>query len=311
MILTVTLNAALDVTYEVAELVPGGTHRANAVHERAGGKGVNVARVLTALGHDRVLATGLAGGPAGAEITAELAAAGIPARFAPIAGDSRRTVAIVASGDATMFNEPGPVVTAEEWHGFRELFRALCAEAEVVVLSGSLPPGVPADAYALLTADARARGVRVLLDADGEPLRLGLAAGPDVVKPNTAELARVAGPGPVTEAARSLLDAASGTSAVVVSRGADGLLGVTSGGTWSVRPPRALAGNPTGAGDAAAAALARALCGETPVDWPVALADAVALSAAAVLVPVAGDVDLAAYRAFSQEISCRSSRQPR
>ncbi|GIH71337.1 1-phosphofructokinase family hexose kinase [Sphaerimonospora thailandensis] len=315
MILTVTLNAALDVTYEVAELVPGGTHRASAVHERAGGKGVNVARVLTALGRDRVLATGLAGGPAGAEITRELAAAGIPARFAPIAGDSRRTVTIVASGDATVFNEPGPVVTDGEWHGFRERFRALCGEAEVAVLSGSLPPGVPRDAYAQLTTDARARGVRVLLDADGEALRLGLAARPDVAKPNAAELARVAGPGPVAEAARSLL--ANGPGAVVVSRGADGLLAVTSAGTWSVRPPRPLSGNPTGAGDAVAAALARALRGTAPldraapVDWPAVLADAAALSAAAVLAPVAGDVDLAAYRTFLQEISCHSPRQPR
>ncbi|MEV0972554.1 1-phosphofructokinase family hexose kinase [Microtetraspora glauca] len=307
MILTVTLNAALDVTYEVDGLVPNSSHRVTAVHQRAGGKGVNVARVLASLGAD-VRVTGLAGGRTGAEIAGDLSRAGIPARFGTIEGDSRRTVTVV-SGDATVFNEPGPSVTEPEWRRFRALFVELCRDARVVVLSGSVPPGVGQDAYAQLIADARRHDVRVLLDADHEPLRLGLAARPDVAKPNAAELARVAGPGPVEEAARQLL--AAGPAAVVVSRGADGLLGVTPGGSWTVRPPRRLSGNPTGAGDAVAAALARALLSPGPVDWPRALADAAAMSAAAVLSPVAGDIDLTAYREFLQEITCRSPRPPR
>ncbi|MFB9675503.1 1-phosphofructokinase family hexose kinase [Streptosporangium vulgare] len=297
-IVTVTLNAALDVTYEVEALVPNATHRVAAVHRRAGGKGVNVARVLATLGAE-VVATGLAGGSTGAEITTDLATAGVPARFAPVAGDSRRTVTVVADGDATIFNEPGPAVAPGEWHEFRALFLELCRDARVVVLSGSLPPGVAPGAYAELVADARALGVRVLLDADGEALGLGVAAGPDIVKPNAAELERAAGPGPAEEAASRLLGA--GAAAVVVSRGADGLLAVTPGGSWSARPSRRLPRNPTGSRDAAAAALARALLRPGPADWPAVLADAVALSAAAVLSPVAGTVDLAAYHALSQE----------
>lgn len=297
-IVTVTLNAALDVTYEVETLVPNATHRVTAVHRRAGGKGVNVARVLATLGTE-VVATGLAGGSTGAEITAGLATAGVQARFAPVAGDSRRTVTVVADGDATIFNEPGPAVTPGEWREFRALFPELCRDARVVVLSGSLPPGLAPGAYAELVTEARALGVRVLLDADGEALGLGVAAGPDIAKPNAAELERAAGPGPVEEAASRLLGAGAG--AVVVSRGADGLLAVTPGGSWSARPPRRLPGNPTGAGDAAAAVLARALLRPGPIDWPAVLADAVALSAAAVLSPVAGTVDPAAYLALSQE----------
>ncbi|MGI5488317.1 1-phosphofructokinase family hexose kinase [Microtetraspora malaysiensis] len=307
MILTVTLNAALDVTYEVDGLVPNSSHRVRAVHQRAGGKGVNVARVLASLDAE-VLVTGLIGGGAGAEIADDLSRAGIPARFGAIEGTSRRTVTVV-SGDATVFNEPGPAVTAEEWRRFRGLFRELCRDARVVVLSGSLPPGLAPDSYAELIEDARAEGARVLLDADHEALRLGLAARPDIAKPNAAELARAAGPGPVEEAARRLL--AAGPAAVVVSRGADGLLGVTPDGSWAVRPPRRLSGNPTGAGDAVAAALARALHSPGPLDWPSALADAAAMSAAAVLSPVAGDIDPSAYRAFLQEIACPSPRPPR
>ncbi|RJL34354.1 1-phosphofructokinase family hexose kinase [Bailinhaonella thermotolerans] len=293
MILTVTLNAALDVTYSVPSLVAGSSHRVSVVSGRGGGKGANVARVLAALG-EPVTATGFIGGAVGARVANDLEAGGVRTDFVAIGGETRRSVTIMSAddGDATVFNEPGPVVSRAEWALFVTHFERFIGDYRVVVLSGSLPPGVPESAYAVLCATARAAGARVIVDADGAALRESLAAGPDVVKPNVHELARMLGrPEAAAEDGAALL--ASGPEAVVVSDGPRGLVAFTPGGAWRAVPSETLRGNPTGAGDAAAAALARALATGTP--WPETLADAVALSASAVLTPVAGSVDLPAY----------------
>ncbi len=292
MILTVTANPALDVTYRVATLVPHGTHRVSAVAERAGGKGLNVARVLHTLGVP-VLATGLLGGATGSRVKT-LLSGGPAGSFVPIGGETRRTVAVADDGDATGFWEPGPVVSAAEWAAFLRHFRSLAGAADVVVLSGSLPPGAPADGYATLIE--LSGPARTILDTSGEALRHGLAAGPDVAKPNAAELAAVLGGSCDPVAARAL-----GPRAVVVSHGPDGLVAATAAGTWRSRPPYAVAGNPTGAGDACVAALARGLAAGTP--WPQLLSDAVALSAAAVAAPVAGAVDLDLYRRIQHDVT--------
>lgn len=280
MILTVTLNAALDITYRVDALVVHGTNRTGEVYQRAGGKGINVARVLHALGHD-VVVTGLAGGGTGDDIRRDLATAGLRDELIGIAGESRRTVTIVDRSDATVLNEPGPVIAAEEWRHFVTRFRSRATDADAVVLSGSVPPGLPADAYAQL---GRAAGERpVLLDAAGPALLAGLAAGPAIVKPNRVELAEL---GATPESLRQ-----QGAGAVVVSCGAEGLLAVTGEGRWRARPGEVVAGNPTGAGDAVVAALAAGMARS----WPDRLRDAVALSAATVLAPVAGAFDRAAF----------------
>ncbi|MCX2970881.1 MULTISPECIES: 1-phosphofructokinase family hexose kinase [Streptomyces] len=288
MILTVTLNAALDVTYGVERLAPRSSHRVEATHERAGGKGVNVSRVLRALGHETV-ATGLCGGPTGDAVRRDLAAAGLPDAFVPIAADSRRTVTVVSreDGDATVFNPAGPPVQEAEWRAFTARFQALAARAAVVVLSGSLPPGAPADAYARLVRDAAGAGAATVLDTSGPPLLAGVAARPDVVKPNAAELAAATGTADVPTAAAALRR--HGAAAVVASRGPAGLYAVTARGSWRAVPAEELAGNPTGAGDACVAALAAGLAARTP--WPETLRDAAALSAAAVPCPVAGEFD--------------------
>ncbi|RSM70061.1 1-phosphofructokinase [Actinoplanes sp. ATCC 53533] len=294
MIVTVTLNPALDLTYRVDALVPHGTHRVAAVAERPGGKGINVAAALRALG-EPVLATGLLGGATGGRVTDLLAGEGLPAAFVPIAGETRRTVVVADHDDATGFWEPGPRVTAGEWAAFVARFRELLGPASVVALSGSLPPGVPVDGYAVLIRLAAAAGVRTVLDSSGEALRHGLAAGPDLAKPNAAELGAlledVAGDGDLADAGVAL---ALGARAVVVSRGPRGVLALTPDGAWRGVPPERIAGNPTGAGDACVAALARGLRDKTP--WPGLLADAVALSAAAVAAPSAGAVDRDTYR---------------
>ncbi|MGW6685744.1 1-phosphofructokinase family hexose kinase [Streptomyces sp. NPDC054961] len=294
MILTVTLNTALDVTYRVPRLRAHASHRVGDVAERPGGKGLNVARVLAALGHE-VTATGFAGGPTGAVVRDLLAAStGVRDALVPCAGTTRRTLAVVdeASGDTTQFNEPGPLVTSAEWSLFLSRYEALLADgARAVALCGSLPPGVPVGAYATLVRAARAAGVPVLLDTSGEALRRGVAARPEMIKPNAAELAELTGsrdPLPATRDARR-----RGAHTVVTSLGPAGLLAATDRGTWQAAPPRTLAGNPTGAGDSAVAGLLSALV--EGLDWPDRLVRAVALSAATVRAPAAGEFDPRTY----------------
>jgi 1-phosphofructokinase family hexose kinase len=291
VIITVTPNAALDVTYEVDALTPHTSHRVRTVTERAGGKGLNVASVLAGLGHD-VLVTGYAGGVTGARIRADLDERGLRHSFAPSDGEARRTLTVVsaADADATVFNEPGPTQSPGSWQALLDHVAHLLTDtgSSVVVLSGSLPPGLPPDAYAALVRRCRQAGAAVVLDADGEPLRRGLAAGPDVVKPNRSELAAATGLDDVAAGVEALR--ALGARDVVVSAGPDGLAWYAADGT-AVRGhlDAPLDGNPTGAGDAVVAALAAGLAdGRTPGS---VVRDAVAWSAAAVLQPVAGGVD--------------------
>jgi tagatose 6-phosphate kinase len=288
MIVTVTPNLALDVTYRVPAVELHAANRVTAVAQRAGGKGVNVARVLEALGHE-TLVCGFAGGPTGAAVRADLAAAGLDAALTEIEGETRRTLAVVdeARGDATGYWEPGPQVRDAEWRRFLATYDEALATAEAAVLSGSLPPGLPADAYAVLCRRADEAGVPAVLDADGEPLRRGLAGSPALVKPNRHELERTTGAADPVAGAESLL--AGGAGAVVVSQGLEGLLAVTPAGRWRAAPPEHVEGNPTGAGDAAVAALTAGLVEGLP--WPERLARAAAVSAAAVAAPVAGSFD--------------------
>lgn len=293
MIVTVTLNPALDITHTVASLVPHRSHRVTDVAAQAGGKGVNVARVLHTLGLPAV-AVAFRGGLTGAAVAADLDRHGIAHRLVDTAGESRRTFTVVdlGSGDATVFNEAGPAVSGAEWQALRAQVHRLLADASVLVLSGSLPPGLPDTAYAQLTDAARRAGVPVILDAAGAALRAGVTAGPDVVKPNATELAEATGlPDPLA-AAEALRTA--GARAVVASLGPAGLLAATPDGTFRAEPPEPLAGNPTGAGDSVVAAIAAGLHTGTP--WPRRLADAVALSAATVRAPRAGQFDADTYR---------------
>ena len=291
VILTVTPNPALDVTYDVERLVPRASHRVLSVQELAGGKGINVASVLHQLGED-VLATGVLGGPTGEQVRADLDQRGIPHRFAKAAAPTRRTTTVVSreDGDATAFNEPGGPWADGTWAGLLDHVAALLDElpVRVLVASGSLPPGVPDHAFADLTTVGREAGVMVVVDASRAALLGALPAAPDVVKPNREELFGVTGVDDPVEGAKVLQD--KGAQHVVVSLGADGIVAVAPSGTvvraWL---GERLRGNATGAGDAAVAALACAL--SSGAAWESGVADAVAWSAAAVLQPTAGRVD--------------------
>ncbi|MFE9444966.1 1-phosphofructokinase family hexose kinase [Streptomyces sp. NPDC006602] len=293
MILTVTLNTALDITYRVRSLRPHTSHRVTDVTERPGGKGVNVARVLAALGHE-VTVTGFAGGATGRVVQRQLTTTqGVLDALVPVTGATRRTIAVVDehTGDTTQLNEPGPTVTPAEWSAFQDAYEDLVPSASAVALCGSLPPGVPVGAYAGLVRTAKAAGVPVLLDTSGESLRRGVAARPDIVKPNADELAELTGS---HEPLRATQDARRrGARSVVASLGDEGLLAVTPEGRWRATPPTRVHGNPTGAGDSAVAGLLSGLVEQLP--WPDRLARAVALSAATVMAPVAGEFDRGAY----------------
>jgi tagatose 6-phosphate kinase len=293
VILTVTLNTALDITYRVRGLRPHTSHRVTEVIERPGGKGLNVARVLAALGHE-VTVTGFVGGATGRAVQEQLThTAGVVDALVPVAGATRRTIAVAdtATGDTTQLNEPGPSITPAEWSAFQEAYEVLLRSASAVALCGSLPPGVPVGAYAQLVRTARALAVPVLLDTSGEPLRRGIAARPDIVKPNADELAELTGSHDPSQATRDARR--RGAHSVVASLGAEGLLARTPDGDWHAAPPRAVHGNPTGAGDSVVAGLLSGLVERLP--WPERLARAVALSAASVLAPVAGEFDRSAY----------------
>ncbi|MFJ6697116.1 1-phosphofructokinase family hexose kinase [Streptomyces sp. NPDC091272] len=298
-ILTVTLNTALDLTHHVPRLVPHASHRVTDVAERPGGKGLNVARVLAALGHETIV-TGFAGGATGDVLRTLLAAEAPLDALVPIAGNTRRTLAVVdaSTGDTTQLNEPGPHVTPAEWEAFLASYGELLGGAQAVALCGSLPPGIHVGAYADLVRRARTAGVPVLLDTSGEPLLRGIAARPDLVKPNADELFQLTGardPATASQDARR-----KGAHAVVASLGPDGILATTDEGGWQATPPSLVRGNPTGAGDSAVAGLLSGLV--TGLPWPDRLARAVALSAATVAAPAAGEFDRATYEALLPQV---------
>jgi tagatose 6-phosphate kinase len=303
MILTVCLNPAVDITYRLdSPLEPGSTHRVGSVHERAGGKGINVARVLHQLG-ESVTVLAPVGGGTGTAIRSDLVAGGIPTELVDVAGTSRRTLAVVEESRATMLAEPGPTLAAGDWAALLAAFERLLPAATLVVLSGSLPPGLPTDGYRVLTERADAHSLRVVLDADAEPFLSALPARPYLVKPNLAELAGVLGAEPAVGELESVEQVVAGgrrlitmgARNVVVSRGEDGLVAITEDGCWQVRTDAVVAGNPTGAGDALVAALALGTVRGDP--WLGRLRDGAATGAAAVAAPLAGEIDPAARAA--------------
>jgi 1-phosphofructokinase family hexose kinase len=194
MIVTVTLNAAIDRTLTVPNFQRGQRHRASDGVTLAGGKGINVARALKSLGIP-VVATGLVGGQTGTRILEELTTEAILNDFVHIEGESRTSTAVVdpTGGTYTEINEWGPAVSAEELDMLLEKLRYLTQGAELVVFAGSLPRDVADDFYAEASRELTKRHVSVVLDTEGEPLRLGVEAEPFLVSPNQAEAEALVG----------------------------------------------------------------------------------------------------------------------
>lgn len=288
MILTVTPNPALDLTWRVERLVEGGTHRADAGAARAGGKGLNVARVAHAEGAE-VLAVTTVGGRVGEEFAAELIASGVPHALVPVAAETRRSIAVVDEtlGDTTIINERGVNPTDVEWAAVLAEVVERLSGARVLVVSGSVPPGAPESLIPMLIAVGKDAGVPVIVDTSGPALLRAADAGATVLKPNAAELVEATGVADPVEGARSLI--ARGTELVLLSLGAEGMLAVTATALVHARLDEPLAGNPTGAGDAGVAACA-VLYADGVRDPEQILRRATAWSAAAVLTPLAGDI---------------------
>jgi 1-phosphofructokinase/tagatose 6-phosphate kinase len=194
VILTVTLNAAIDRTVAVPSFRLGRRHRAVESRTVPGGKGINVARALSLLGRPAI-AAGLAGGPTGRRVLEQLREESILTDFVTIAGESRINLAVIdpTSGEQTEVNERGPAVSPEEVEAFVERIEYLASGAKICVLAGTLPPGAGDDLYARLVKDLRARGVTTVLDAEGEAMLAGLRAGASVVTPNEREAEELVG----------------------------------------------------------------------------------------------------------------------
>ncbi|GAA1730950.1 hexose kinase [Brachybacterium phenoliresistens] len=300
MILCLTPNPALDITHTVGALRPGAEHRALAARLTPGGKGLNTARVLDQL-DEEVTVLGPLGAGSGQDLAARLGAEHprIRQAFTAIGGETRRTVTILDASGATGVNEPGPRVTAAETARLRAAVRALLPRARALTIGGSLPPGMTGADVGDLVADARAAQVPVLVDVSGPALLAAADAGADLLSPNRAEALEATGAASVPDACHRLV--ARGARAVACSQGPEGMVAVRAeGAVLTARPPRRLPGNPTGAGDAAVAALARHLAGGRPLTAE-ALADAVATSAATLPCPVAGAIDLELRRRILAE----------
>ncbi len=290
-ITTVTLNAAIDKTYYLPALAKGKVVRAEQVLSMAGGKGVNVARVLRQLGHPEVAATGFASGYNGQFIIDQVKEIGIESEFVGASGESRLCLNFIdrSDGSSTEVLEPGPEILTEHLDNFKRKLRHLGEESGLVIFSGSIPKGLSSGLYAELIEIARSAGAEIFLDASGEPLVHGLAAKPSFIKPNVDEIVPLlAGMGELDlyDGVCSLME--KGIPNVIVTLGGEGAVAGIEGKLYRVQIPKIKPINTVGSGDAFVAGFAYGYAR----DWPAAdrLRYAAAAGCANALSPAAGDV---------------------
>lgn len=266
-ILTVTLNPAVDKTYTTQRLAAGQVNRMRTAQNIAGGKGVNVTKILRQYGCE-VAATGFLGGYTGRFIEEELLRRGAACHFVKIGGETRCNMNILADdGYVTEILEPGPQISQKEQALFLEQYETLLAECSLVAISGSAAGGIEDDIYKRLIIMAGEQKVPVYLDSSGESMRKGLLAKPYFIKPNWKELEYLVGhqiadrEGIISAASRLRQE---GIAKVVVSMGSKGLLSVTDRGVLYVRAEGVRAVNTVGSGDSVVASYAMsAVFGET------------------------------------------------
>ena len=269
MIYTITLNPALDRTIWVKDIRADDANRVLEEEKFAGGKGIDVSRVLTHLGIPN-RALGFLGGYAGMEVEGILLQEGVYCDFTAIANETRTNVIVNVQGDGRqiLFSAAGPEVNPVELTAF---FRKLDGlhSPELVSISGSLPPNLSPVIYARSIEILRARGAQVLLDTDGENLRIGITGRPHMIKPNIHELSRLVGKEvselpEIVAAARDIR--ARGVETALVSMGARGILLVSEAKTLLAVPPRVKVVNTIGAGDSAVAGFLYGLANKMPVE---------------------------------------------
>lgn len=314
MIVTVTPNPSIDRTVTLASpLTRGAVHRVASVTSEPGGKGVNVARALTSAG---LSAVALLPAPADDPMVTALESANVSFRCVHSAGPVRTNLAITESdGTTTKLNEPGPVLDAESLGGLTTAVVAAARNADWVVLSGSLPPGVPDDWYAEVVASLAPLPCRVAVDTSDGPLAALVAAfdraAPDLIKPNAEELAGAlaisasdlesavaeGNPEPVVSAARRLVD--RGVGAVLTTLGGAGAVLVDRNGSWMATPPPIVPRSTVGAGDSSLAGYLRAEIGGAVPPQRLQMAVAYGSAAAALpgsAMPTPAQIDLDAVR---------------
>ena len=275
-VIAVALNPALDHTIEVDHLRPGQVNRAQRMQVDVGGKGINVASCLADFGIASAV-TGQIGSENAAQFEALFRQKAIDNQCFYLDGLTRINTKLVdlASGETTDVNMPGPMLSEDAVQGLQERLRTRLASLvdphSWVVLAGSLPPGWAADTYQTLIAHVHGLGARVVLDASGSALAAGVAAAPDIIKPNRAELSELVGRpldslAAVLAAARELMARAQGPRVVVVSMGAEGALFMSPAEAWLAEPLKVDLISTVGAGDAMVAGIVAAQLAELPLD---------------------------------------------
>jgi tagatose 6-phosphate kinase len=303
MITTVTLNAAIDKTYYLDEFNIGQVKRVQSMRAVAGGKGINVARVIRQLGYKSFI-IGFAGGHNGQFIRSALDIQSLRHEFVEVPGESRVNLNIIEHqmGTSTEILELGPTIEGPQITKFIEILKNAARQSKVVVLSGSLPPGLPVQFYKTLIEIIQQEGSLAILDTSGEALNEGMKAKPFMIKPNEEELKVIAGQEINTEAdlfniVRGIME--QGIVCVAVSLGAKGSYVGYKGNIYRVHAPDIEAVNPVGCGDSFTAGFAVSL--ERGLSIEECLLTATAAGTANAMTAEAGNVKMEDYLHFFME----------
>jgi 6-phosphofructokinase 2 len=287
LIATITLNPSLDQHITVDGLVVDGTNRWSRLHRYAGGKGIDVSRAIHEMG-GRTIAYGFIGGPVGRAVEILLDEEEVPFSFTPIHRETRTNFIITdtKSWRQTRIDAPGPRISKDEFERFQRKMLRIRPSPDLIVMGGSLPPGIPNDVYYSMIIEAKTFGVRTILDSEGQWLVEGIKAKPYLVKPNVREAEGLLGRELTDEDAiiKGALDIVDmGVEIAVISRGEEGIIAATSNEVLKAVPPQVKVKSAVGAGDCTIAGLAIKLANEESLTRACRLA--VALGTAAVLTP--------------------------
>lgn len=304
MITTITLNAAIDKAYYMDDKIENGkVMRVTSVKNTAGGKGLNVARIVNLCGEE-VLASGLVGGYNGKYLESLLDQDGIRHDFDHIEGETRSCINILDDVfGSTEYLEPGCGVTEDEERKFLKRFPKIIEKSSVVTISGSAPKGMSKEIYKFMISIAKDAKKQVILDTSGELLERGLEACPTIVKPNKDEMemlfhTKIQSMDDVVENAKKIL--ARGISYVVASLGRDGAMLLGKEGIFLGKPPKIKAVNTVGCGDSMVGALAVAFHRNYSLEK--SLRFAVAIASANALSPNTGNFDPQVYKKLIQDV---------
>jgi len=287
LIATITLNPSLDQHITVDGLVIDGTNRWSRLHRYAGGKGIDVSRAIHEM-EGRTIAYGFIGGPVGRAVEILLDEEDVPVSFTPIHRETRTNFIITDSktGRQTRIDAPGPRISRDEFERFQRKMLRIRPSPDLIVMGGSLPPGIPSDVYYSMIMEAKTFGVRTILDSEGQWLAEGIKAKPYLIKPNVTEAEgllerELPDEDAIIKAALDIVD--MGVEIAVISRGNEGIIAATDKEVFKAVPPEVKVKSAVGAGDCTIAGLALKLANEESLSKACRLA--VALGTAAVLTP--------------------------